>query len=164
LQKYCPYCRTALSDRRFNGRQARGCPNCGYTQWENPSPVSTAILKRKDKVILVRSKSRKNQWSLPSGYVENGENAEEALVREVMEETKLRSRVLGALGTYPIDLGRKKILLIAFEAEADEGEYSPNEEITEIGEFTPEEATKLLRGREDLSILFSWMKLHAKQY
>ena len=38
-------------------------------------------------------------WSLPKGHLEAGESNEQAAVREVQEETGIRSNVLGSLGT-----------------------------------------------------------------
>jgi ADP-ribose pyrophosphatase YjhB (NUDIX family) len=38
-------------------------------------------------------------WSLPKGHIETGETAVDAAVREVEEETGIRSRVIAPLGT-----------------------------------------------------------------
>ena len=38
-------------------------------------------------------------WSLPKGHLEEGETAEAAAVREVMEETGITGRVVAPLGT-----------------------------------------------------------------
>ena len=38
-------------------------------------------------------------WSLPTGHVEEGETAEDAAIREVMEETGITGRVVAPLGT-----------------------------------------------------------------
>ena len=38
-------------------------------------------------------------WSLPKGHVEEGETAEDAAIREVMEETGITGRVVAPLGT-----------------------------------------------------------------
>src|SRR4051812_23022307 len=38
-------------------------------------------------------------WSLPKGHVETGETAEDAAVREVMEETGITGRIVAPLGT-----------------------------------------------------------------
>jgi NADH pyrophosphatase NudC (nudix superfamily) len=90
--------------------------------------------------------------------VERGERAEEALIREIKEETSLDATITGTLGTYPIDLRKKSILLIAFEAAALDGTFSPNSEVSEIGEFEPNSALEILRGKEERTILETWLK------
>ena len=46
-----------------------------------------------------RDRSGRLLWSLPKGHVEPGESEPETAVREVAEETGVRGRVLGKLGT-----------------------------------------------------------------
>lgn len=161
--KYCPNCATELRFKNINGRRVPCCVTCGYSNWENPAPVATALLTRNNKIILVRSYSRGNQWSLPSGYVEKGERAEDALVREIKEETNLDAVVTRPLGTYPVDLAKKTILLIAFEASARDGKFLPNNEVSEIREFEPENALRVLRGKEEKVILETWLKARTRK-
>ncbi|SEM61614.1 ADP-ribose pyrophosphatase YjhB, NUDIX family [Mesobacillus persicus] len=40
----------------------------------------------------------KNQWSLPAGFVEAGETADEAVLREVAEETGIKCELKGMVG------------------------------------------------------------------
>ncbi len=155
---YCPLCRTELVMKEIRNSEVQACPKCGFTNWDNPVPVATGLLLRGGKIVIVRSRTRGDQWGLPSGFVERDERAEDALVREVKEETNLESSVLGALGTFAIDMGKKRILLIAYEAMAEDGKPAPSSEISEIDEVPPDAALKLLKGVEERSIVGTWMK------
>ena len=59
-----------------------------------------AVVLAGDRVLLVRRGSAPSagKWSIPGGLVELGERLEEAVVREVEEESNLRVRVLGLCG------------------------------------------------------------------
>jgi NADH pyrophosphatase NudC (nudix superfamily) len=155
---YCPFCRTELTVKKVKERDVQSCSACGYLNWENPIPVATGLLLKGDKVVLVKSRTRGNRWCFPSGFIEENEKAEDALIREVKEETNLNVSIINALGTYPIDTGRKKILLIAYEAIIKDGEFSSSSEISEIDEFTPDVALNMLDGKEERSILENWKK------
>lgn len=49
-------------------------------------------------VVKKRYGGLKGSWSLPAGFVEEGETADQAVVREVIEETGVECRVEGLLG------------------------------------------------------------------
>ncbi|MGE7880497.1 NUDIX domain-containing protein [Bacillus sp. NPDC094077] len=53
----------------------------------------TGILIEDEKVLLVKQRVANRNWSLPGGRVENGETLEEAMVREMREETGLEVKV-----------------------------------------------------------------------
>ncbi len=125
--------------------------------WENPVPVATGLLVRNGKIVLVRAKTRGDEWGLPSGFVEWNESAEDALIREIKEETNLDATIRGWLGTYPIDNGRKRILLIAYEAEGRGGRFASNSEVSEIDEFEPEVALKVVKEPKEKVIIERWL-------
>ena len=54
----------------------------------------TGILVEDDKILLVKQKINPSRtWSLPGGRVEAGEQLEEAVIREVLEETGVKTKV-----------------------------------------------------------------------
>lgn len=63
----------------------------------------TAIVEFPDgRILLVRRGTVvfKGYWALPGGRVDLGENAEQAIVREVKEETGLDVDIVGKMGEY----------------------------------------------------------------
>lgn len=57
--------------------------------------VSAAIFRDKKVLIVLRSKgAAKNKWSLPGGHIIDGETAENAAEREVMEETGINCLIV----------------------------------------------------------------------
>jgi ADP-ribose pyrophosphatase YjhB (NUDIX family) len=76
-------------------------------------------------------------WSLPKGHVEPGETPEEAAVREVEEETGIRGRVLGHLGTidfwFVAEQRRVHKTVHHYLLEAEGGELSDDDiEVVEV--------------------------------
>lgn len=87
-------------------------------QYRNPTPTVDVILQQDSKVLLVKRKKDpfKGQLSLPGGFVNEGETAEDAMKREAMEETSLEVEPIEILGVYsdPKRDPRKHVLTVVF--------------------------------------------------
>ncbi len=61
-----------------------------------------AIIPYKGKIVLIRriNEPFKDHYALPGGIVEYGERVEDAVLREVEEETGLKGRIHGLVGVY----------------------------------------------------------------
>ena len=59
-----------------------------------------ACVVKENKLLLVRQKEGDRFWGLPGGVVESGESLEQAVIREVKEETGFDIRVSGVVGLY----------------------------------------------------------------
>jgi 8-oxo-dGTP diphosphatase len=101
---YCPTCGTALSSRSFEGRERRYCPDCEQFVWRNPVPTAGAVVRDGDELLLVRRADgpSESDWTVPGGYVEPGESAPAAAVRELREEAGVDADTDGLrlLGTH----------------------------------------------------------------
>jgi ADP-ribose pyrophosphatase YjhB (NUDIX family) len=66
--------------------------------------VGAVVLDPRGRVLLVRRgrPPGAGSWSLPGGHVEPGEPLDAAIVREVLEETAVRARVVCALCVVPV--------------------------------------------------------------
>jgi NAD+ diphosphatase len=86
--RYCPACG---SDRfEVNDARSRRCADCGFTYYLNASAAVVGVLIDEQGRLLVARRANepaKGTLDLPGGFVEGGESLDEALRRELMEET-----------------------------------------------------------------------------
>lgn len=70
--------------------------------YKNPAPtVDIAITDGKRIVVVKRGREPfKGKWVLPGGFIEYGETAENAAVREAFEETGMKVKLTSILGVY----------------------------------------------------------------
>ena len=130
--------------------------------------VSVAALVTNDqgKILLVKSPWR--GWEYPGGLIEPGETFQEALHREIREESGVEVEVTGFVGICKNI--ERNIVNIDFTCRYVSGELTPSEESTEVIWATPEEAMDLitfpltkkrlqnmLSGREE-AVLFSFKR------
>jgi ADP-ribose pyrophosphatase YjhB (NUDIX family) len=66
----------------------------------NPVPTVDVIIEVGDRIVLIRRKNDPPGWAIPGGFVDVGERAEEAAVREAREETGLAVTLTALLGVY----------------------------------------------------------------
>jgi ADP-ribose pyrophosphatase YjhB (NUDIX family) len=92
LFRYCPHCSSGLERIEEEGHPRMRCGGCGFVQYLNPSPTAGILVRDDDgRVLLVRRKYDPfaGLWTMPAGFIEYGETAEETAVRELEEETGL---------------------------------------------------------------------------
>ena len=82
----------------------------------------TGILIEGEKLLLVKQKVANRNWSLPGGRVENGETLEEAMIREMREETGLEVNIQKLLYVCDKPDTRPSLLHITFLLKRIEGE------------------------------------------
>ena len=143
--RYCPACRTALEDRLVDGVDRRACPNCEFVEWGNPTPTAMTLVRCGDRLLFIRQPFfPPRHWGLINGFVERGENAEQAAVREVKEEVGLDVRLARVVGTFYYE--RRNLLLIGFLADADSTDVTPSDEISEWRWVAPADVRRLELG------------------
>lgn len=64
------------------------CDQCGTVFYQNPKIVAGALPTWEDKILICRRaiEPSVDKWTLPAGYLENGETIEECAIRETREE------------------------------------------------------------------------------
>ena len=105
--KYCPLCAGQLFE---NSSSLYICSNCSYRFYQNSKPaVGALILKQgENKEILLVTRDVdpfRDWWDIPGGFMENGEDPETALHREIREELNTAVRIdrllTTGIDTYP---------------------------------------------------------------
>ena len=68
----------------------------------NPALTVDGVLIEDGEILLIKRRNPpfQGKWALPGGFVEYGEMTEAAVVREVQEETGLKTEITGLLGVY----------------------------------------------------------------
>lgn len=114
------------------------------------------ILERGGRVLLVRRGTEPGLglWSLPGGYVDRGEVVEEAAVREVWEETGVRTEVARLVGVF--SESGSPVVLVVYVGEIVEGELEARDEVMEVGFFAVGDLPPLAFER-DGDIVAGWL-------
>ncbi len=137
---FCLHCGTPLAlktEVEDGGPKARlRCPACGWTHWNNPTPVLAAVVECTDqggRVLLARNAAWPGRmFALITGFMEAGETPEEGISREVAEETALQVQQVKLIGVY--DFQRMNQLIVAYHVQA-YGEVSLSPERAEYKLF-----------------------------
>jgi ADP-ribose pyrophosphatase YjhB (NUDIX family) len=79
------------------------CSKCGnkIEVYQNPIPTVDIIIEIEPKgIVLIKRKNPPYGWAIPGGFVDYGENLEEAAMREAKEETNLDVKLIRQFHTY----------------------------------------------------------------
>jgi NAD+ diphosphatase len=131
--RFCPSCATPLAliaQQEDGGEKERlRCGGCGWTHWNNPTPVLAAVIQYQDQILLARNAAWKGKmYALITGFMEARETPQEGITREIREETSLDVRELNLIGVY--DFQRMNQVIIAYHAVA-EGEVKLSPELVD---------------------------------
>lgn len=141
--RFCSNCGTPLAwtiAQEDGGAVDRlRCPACGWTHWNNPTPVLAAIVEYNGQIVLARNALWKDRFfGLITGFMEAGESPEAGIAREVKEEINLEVQ-----STTLIDVSeflRMNQVLIAYHVVAT-GDIQLSPELSEYKLVKPAEAT-----------------------
>jgi ADP-ribose pyrophosphatase YjhB (NUDIX family) len=139
--KFCQSCGSTVNLKIPDGdnRERHVCVHCGDIHYQNPKIVAGCLPVWEDKVLLCKRaiNPRYNYWTLPAGFMENGESLEQAAMRESTEEA---NAVLENLQLYTvISLPHISQVYTMFLADLKNTDFFPGEESLETELFTEEE-------------------------
>jgi len=96
------------------------CATCGFINYVNPKIVTGAVVRHAGKILLCRRaiEPRSGYWTLPAGYMEVGETAEQAAMREAREEANASIVIDRLLAVYTIPrIAQVQIIYLAHLAD-----------------------------------------------
>jgi 8-oxo-dGTP diphosphatase len=157
---YCPRCGAIMERRVVDDRDREVCPACGFIFYRNPVPAVGVVVALDGKVVLVRRRyePRAGCWALPAGFMELGESAEDAAIRECHEETGLLVRIDHLLGVYSYGQAQRTGLLIIYAATATGGELVAADDATEAGVFALDALPTPMAFPTHLQAIDSWRR------
>lgn len=129
--QFCVRCRGGLKSRE--DMRAKECGECGWLEFPRISPAIIVLIEKGDTLLLARSPRFAGEFfSVLAGFVEPGESLEEAVHREVKEETGITVKDIAYFGSQPWPFPDS--LMIGFIAQYESGEIRiDGEEISEAG-------------------------------
>ena len=119
--KNTQFCGVCGAPMKLHTDISKRCTNCGKEVWPQLATAIIVLIHRGDDVLLVHARNFKGDfYGLVAGFVETGETLEEAVRREVMEETGLTITNLRYFGSqpWPYPCG----LMVGFNADYVSGE------------------------------------------
>ena len=122
--------------------------------------VGAVIFNNEGKVLLVKRKHppNKGSWAIPGGKVKYGETLEEAIKREMKEETNLDIKVEEPLAIVEIIKEGFHYIIIDFICEVKGGELKAGSDAEEAKFFSIEEIKKINTSPTTVEMLIRYFK------
>jgi len=135
--KFCSTCGASVSLRIPAGdnRERFVCTRCQTIHYQNPKIVAGCIPEWEGRILLCRRaiEPRYGLWTLPAGFMENGETTEQAAMRETWEEAGARIDISGLYSIFSIPHISQVYML--FRGTLVDGAYEAGDETLECGLF-----------------------------
>jgi mutator protein MutT len=100
--RFCPFC--GSGNFAWDGVKSHTCSDCGKKLYANEVGAVIALIRNADGELLFTTRKfnpAKGTLDLPGGFIDLGEKAEQAVVREVKEELNLEVIRLQFYGSFP---------------------------------------------------------------
>lgn len=96
------FCGVCGAPMKMHTDTSKKCTECGKEVWPQLATAIIVLIHKGDEVLLVHAKNFKSNFmGLVAGFVETGETLEQAVHREVMEETNLTITNIRYFGSQP---------------------------------------------------------------
>jgi ADP-ribose pyrophosphatase YjhB (NUDIX family) len=138
--KFCSSCGALITHKIPDGdnRLRYVCESCGEIHYQNPKVIAGILPTYKSKVLLCKRsiQPRVGYWTLPAGFLENGESSLEGAIRECSEEANTQVRDPSIYAIF--DIPQINQIYIFYRAEMPEAIFSPSTESSDVALFSEE--------------------------
>jgi ADP-ribose pyrophosphatase YjhB (NUDIX family) len=141
IVNYCSHCGEKVVFRVPEGDTLPRylCEACGAIHYLNPRLVIGTLPEWEDRILLCRRaiEPRRGYWTLPAGFMELGETAEQAAIRETLEEANARVELSGLFTLLSVPHVDQVHLF--YRAQLLDLDFCPGPESLEVALFTEAE-------------------------
>jgi NAD+ diphosphatase len=132
---------------------ARHCPRCGATHFPRTDPAVIMLVAHDDEILLGRRPTWPDgRYSVLAGFVSPGESLEEAVIREVHEESGIDCAEPRFVTSQPWPFPAS--LMLGFEAHSDGGEpRNLDGELQDVRWFSRAQVRAALAGEDSVLIM-----------
>lgn len=121
---FCSHCGHKVSEiiPKGDNRLRFVCDDCGTIHYTNPNNVCGTLLTWGKKILLCKRaiEPRYGLWTLPAGFMENGETVIQAAARESMEEANAEAKSLQLFGVFSLPYISQVYLMFHGELKSDD--------------------------------------------
>ena len=134
---FCSQCGAAVSLKIPAGdnRERSVCSACDTIHYVNPRIIAGCLVTSGDRVLLCKRaiEPRLGYWTLPAGFMENGESTEDGAARETLEEAQAKVDMHGLYTLF--SLPRISQVYLFYRGELLDNGYGPGDESLEVELF-----------------------------
>ena len=138
---YCSNCGKRVVEKTPEGdsRLRHVCEACDIVHYQNPKIVAGCIPVWENRLLLCKRaiEPRYGLWTLPAGFMENGESTEQAAARETMEEACASVEELKLYGVFSIPQINQVYMM--FRASLQSADYNSGPESLDVRLFEEHE-------------------------
>ncbi len=135
--KFCPNCAAPIAQRVPPGDSLPRylCDACGSIHYQNPKMVLGCLPEWENRLLLCRRaiEPRYGYWTLPAGFMENGESTGEGAARETLEEAGARVELIAPFSMISVPYVNQ--VHVFFRARLLDLDFKPGEESLEVALF-----------------------------
>ncbi|MFD1218420.1 NUDIX hydrolase [Microbulbifer celer] len=139
--KFCSHCghTVAFEIPMGDDRPRHLCHDCGAIHYVNPRVIVGVVPYLGDQILLCKRaiEPRLGLWTLPAGFMENGESSEEGALRECWEEALARVRTDDLYCVY--DIPHINQVYLIYRGELTDTDFGPGPESLEVELFHEDE-------------------------
>ena len=132
--KFCPNCAAPIAQRVPPGDSLPRylCDACGSIHYQNPKMVLGCLPEWENRLLLCRRaiEPRYGYWTLPAGFMENGESTGEGAARETLEEAGARVELIAPFSMISVPYVNQ--VHVFFRARLLDLDFKPGEESLEV--------------------------------